>query len=206
MTSLQFIIPKHQIKYKTATRKAQLLVLQGEDFLLVDTIEINSLTIKDYIKISDNTIIIQLPSILKNVPLSNIILLGRIKNLSNAVLINELSDTVVEGFQKLIQRYIKYFLQSPNSNIFSPSGGGVLKMIGQTTIDDGQSIISRLSDATKIAKDALIKEQSNLSLPLSEKLLDVQILNITMIADDNVQITKQIINKAGQNTSFNLNI
>jgi hypothetical protein len=206
MNALQFIIPKKQIKYKSANRNGQILILQGENFLEVDKIEINDQVITDYVKLSDNTIIIQLPNILSGVSITSIILLGRVVDLSTAVLVNELSDRIVSGPQKLIQRYIKYFLQSPNSNVFNSEGGGILKLIGQTNIDDDASIVSKLVDATNTAKNAVIREQANSSLPLSEKLLDVQIVDITLLAEDSIQIVKKLLNKAGQTTSFSLNI
>lgn len=206
MKALQFIVPKQLIKYDSAKRKKDIVTIQGKNLLNVTSIEINEQTITEYIKISDNIIIAQLPTFLLQQPIEKLILLGPSLNNTNAVLVNELKDKSVSGTQKLIQRYIKIFLQSPNSNYFNKGGGGVLSMIGQTVIRDGQSIITRLLEATKITKEIIFAEQNVSRLPLNEKLLDVQILNIAMNNVDSVQLDKKIITKAGTESSFNLSL
>jgi hypothetical protein len=206
MRSLQFIIPKQIIQYNKVSRKGGTLTVQGTNLLSVTEILLNNYPVDVWVKVSDTLLLIEIPDFLQGVTIQNVSLYGKAINLSTAVLSAELNDKPIEGFQKLIQRWVKYLLQAPNSNVFTPGGGGLLDMVGRTTTDGGANIYSRVVDAVNVTNTLIFNEQTNQLLPLAEKLLGATIIGITTPSPDEIIVSIKITNQAGSATEFSINI
>jgi len=206
MKSLQFIVPKQIIKYTKATRNKNVLTIKGEELLKVTEVLLNNYTCDVWVKISDNTLLIEIPEFLHAQSITSIALFGKASNLSTATLSAEFNDKPVDGLQKLVQRYVKYLLQAPNSNAFTPGGGGLLSFIGTNTTEDGKNINSRVIDAISATNTLLFDEQAKQQLPLSEKLLGASVLGITAAEPDEVVVSIKITNQAGVTATAAVNL
>jgi hypothetical protein len=206
MKSLQFIVPKQIIKYTKATRNKNVLTIKGEELLKVTEVLLNNYTCDVWVKISDNTLLIEIPEFLHTQSITSIALFGKASNLSTATLSAEFNDKPVDGLQKLVQRYVKYLLQAPNSNAFTPGGGGLLSFIGTNTTEDGKNINSRVIDAISATNTLLFDEQAKQQLPLSEKLLGASVLGITASEPDEVIVSIKITNQAGVTATASVNL
>lgn len=206
MKSLQFIVPKQIIKYTKATRNKNVLTIKGEELLKVTEVLLNNYTCDVWVKISDNTLLIEIPEFLHAQSITSIALFGKASNLSTATLSAEFNDKPVDGLQKLVQRYVKYLLQAPNSNAFTPGGGGLLSFIGTNTTEDGKNINSRVIDAISATNVLVFDEQAKQQLPLSEKLLGASVLGITASEPDEVVVSIKITNQAGVTATAAVNL
>jgi hypothetical protein len=86
MKSLQFIVPKQIIKYTKATRNKNVLTIKGEELLKVTEVLLNNYTCDVWVKISDNTLLIEIPEFLHTQSITSIALFGKASNLSTATL------------------------------------------------------------------------------------------------------------------------
>lgn len=206
MRSLQFVVPKQIIQYDKVTRKGGTLTITGTNLLSVTEILLNSYSVEVWVKISDTLLLVEVPAFLQGITIESVSLYGKVTNLSNAMLSAEFNDKPVEGLQKLIQRWVKYLLQSPDSNVFNPGGGGLLAMVGTTVTNDNTNIYSRVVDAVNTTNKLVFDEQAGQLLPLAEKLLGATITGITTPSPDEVVVSIKITNQAGSASEFTISI
>jgi hypothetical protein len=206
MKSLQFIVPKQVIKYTSASRVKNTIMVKGTDLLAVTEVYLNNYPIEVWVKMTNTLLIIEVPEFLYNQSITSISLYGRVTDLSNASLSIELSDKSVEGMQKLVQRYVKYLLQTPGTNVFTPGGGGLNAMIGTNTTSEGKNINTRIIDAINSTNTLMFDEQANQLLPLSEKFLNASITSVTASEPDEIILSIKLLNQAGEVSNINLNI
>lgn len=94
--------------------------------------------------------------------------------------------TLVEGLERLVQTFVMVFLTTPGSDIFEPdSGGGARAIIGKNTNRQGQSVAADLVLALDRTKSEILRFQSSQpGLPLSEKLLSLDLESLSFVAEE----------------------
>lgn len=199
MRSLEYITPKYIIEFTSLSRTKNTLIIRGQNMNYVTNLYMNGQEVVDFIRLSDEVIIASIPTNLLKKQITPVLYSS--KKDRDAILVPEITGKAIEGMHKLIQRYVKYFLQSPNSNIFNKQGGGVLDMRGML-IEDKKQLTSKIYQATEIAKNAIQKEQKRYNLPPQERLLEVTIVSINMPQEDTLEVVQEITNAAGQTSSF----
>lgn len=191
---------KNPLKVKSVQRLSNNITsITGQDFQTASELFINEELQRQWI-ISSNT------EILLTYPSTKDILTVAI--LTDELIVNKLNLTFFElgpqlksvsGMPKLIQNFIKLLLQAPNSNKFNTFGGGLLKIPGKTIESTQQSVKTDIITAIDRTKTFLVNKQNKIqSLPLSEKLLDVQVLSMNIDADSNMTVSVLVKNKLGE--------
>jgi hypothetical protein len=160
------------------------LEIKGDDFRTVEKILINEVPAPEFIIVNKHTIYVQLPDAARN-KISNIQVVSSKFTKTNhySVIQYELGTKTktVSGLLKLVQLFVKWMLQSPNSDIFNPArGGGMQELVGKVqttkTMDSVASAISRaVSNTVTQIRAAQVNTQG---LPLDERLLGAEIQDI----------------------------
>lgn len=207
---------KNSLSIKGATRVSVtplIIQITGDKFETASEVIINEVSIQQWVAISNDTILAYLPKILEGITISSVAVLTDeiIPNIPNLVHF-EIGSRIqsVEGIQKLIQNFTKVLLQSPGSNKFQTVGGGLLKISGQSLLNGGdRTARGDIIDAINRTKNYLFALHSTKNkMPLSEKLLDAQILSIDLGEDtkSDLIVNLLIINRIGQQSSTNVAI
>lgn len=188
------------------------LKLEGEKFNMATDIILDGVYAQQWVSISDKEILVYVPSTFSNKTIGSIAVVTEelIPNVPNLVFF-ELGTRVksIDGIQKLIQNFVKILMQSPSSNKFQPVGGGLLKLAGMNTVSDDRTARSDIISGISRAKNYLLGIQgANKRIPLSEKLLDVQVLGISSGKQPNTSliVNIKIINRIGEEATTNVSI
>jgi hypothetical protein len=95
-------------------------------------------------------------------------------------------------------------MRTPNTNKFDTFGGGMLKLPGKLMTNAGGNIKADIVNAVDRTKNYLINKQNKLNIPLSEKLLDVRVVAVSIDAEHNMSVAVTITNKAGESSSITI--
>lgn len=207
---------KNSLSIKGATKVSTtplIIQIDGDKFETANEVIINEVSIQQWVAISNDTILAYLPKILEGITISSVAVLTDeiVPNIPNLVHF-EIGSRIqsVEGIQKLIQNFTKVLLQSPGSNKFQTVGGGLLKISGQSLLNGGdRTARGDIIDAVTRTKNYLFALHSTKNkMPLSEKLLDAQILSIDLGENtrSDLIVNLLIINRVGQQSSTNVAI
>lgn len=186
------------------------LEIRGSSFLRTTVVMINDINSPEFIVLSDERILTQIPESQKNEVITSIKVVSESLVAGKTSLLHfELSNfRIVSGTQRLVQFFVKLLLQSPGSDIFNKDiGGGLLKMIGQNdTLNSGRSVKSSILDAITRIKNYIITNQNqNPSIPLNEKLLDVKVNSLTFDETrTEINLNLTITTMSGQQSTTNL--
>jgi hypothetical protein len=196
---------KNPLKISSVTRLSNnITAIKGEGFLEANEVYINEISQRSYIILSDKEIAVNFP--------------GDEKILNVAVLTEQLilnqpnltffeigpSFKSIEGMSKLIQNFIVPLMRTPNTNKFDTFGGGMLKLPGKLMTNAGGNIKADIVNAVDRTKNYLINKQNKLNIPLSEKLLDVRVVAVSIDAEHNMSVAVTITNKAGESSSITI--
>jgi len=196
---------KNPLKVSSVTRLSNnITAIKGEGFLEANEVYINEISQRSYIILSDKEIAVNFP--------------GDEKILNVAVLTEQLilnqpnltffeigpSFKSIEGMSKLIQNFIVPLMRTPNTNKFDTFGGGMLKLPGKLMTNAGGNIKADIVNAVDRTKNYLINKQNKLNIPLSEKLLDVRVVAVSIDAEHNMSVAVTITNKAGESSSITI--
>lgn len=190
-----------------------IIQITGSNLENATEVLVNDLSLSQWVATANDTILAYLPPSLASVTISSVSVLTEnivpgVPNLVHYEVGNKIEST--EGIQKLLQNFVKVLLQTPGSNVFQSVGGGMLKITGQSLMNGGdRTARGEIVDAINRTKSYLFSLHSkNSTMPLSEKLLDVQILSID--TGENVKtdliINLLVLNRAGQQVSSNVAI
>jgi hypothetical protein len=207
---------KNSLTVKNVTKVSSsppILQVTGEKFESATEVLINSISAQQWVATENDTILVYLPASLSTVPITSVAVITEdfVQNIPNLVYF-EIGSKIqaVEGIQKLIQNFVKILLQSPGSNKFQSVGGGLLKIAGQTLINGGDKTArTDIIDAVTRTKSYLFSAHSkNPKIPLAEKLLDAQVLSITVGENGKTDliVSLAIKNRLGEQSSTNVAI
>lgn len=186
------------------------LEIRGKDFTRATSVFINEIQAPEMVIFSDNRLWAQIPPSKVSEVITSLLVVSETLSPGKQSLVHfELDDfRVVAGVQKLAQYFIKLLLQSPGTDIFAKDvGGGLLKMIGQSDIlNNGKSVKTSILDAINRIKSYITSNQvQNSSIPLDERLLDVQVNGISFDeTKTEVTVNLTLTSMAGSQATTNL--
>lgn len=182
------------------------------DFSSASEVRINNQLVREWFLQNEGEIYVSIPPQLQNVIIENISVISESleQNIPNLVFF-ELGTNFnsVSGIQLLLQNFMRIFAQSPDSNKFRRTGGGLIKLAGKNMLAQQGSVKADIVQAVNRTKNYLIREQQNQNIPLAEKLLDAQILGINTDREspkDGLILNLLVTNKLGQQETANLTI
>ena len=191
---------KNPLKVKTIKRLSNNITsVIGDNFQTASELFVNEEVQRQWIILSNTEIAVTFPSsvdIFSIAVLTEELIPDRL-NLTFFEIGPQLKS--VSGMSKLIQNFLKFLLMAPNSNKFNTFGGGLLKIPGKTIDNSQQSIKTEIINAIQRTKNYLVNRQNKIqSMPLSEKLLDVQVLSMNIDTESNMTVSVLIKNKVGE--------
>jgi hypothetical protein len=84
-----------------------------------------------------------------------------------------------------VQTFVLVFLTTPGSDIWEPSsGGGATAIIGKNTNYRGKGVAADLVLALDRTKSEIRQFQAKMNIPLSEKLLSVDLQSLNFVAEE----------------------
>ena len=172
----------------------------GNDFSSVEQVIINEVPAPEFIVLDKHKMYVQLPDAAQSaistveVVSSNFTRFGTGSKVSY-----ELGNKTktVEGILKLVQLFIKWMLQSPNSDIFNPDrGGGLQELVGKLDTDKKMNVLlASVSRSVQSTVAQIRTAQAKVSgLPLSELLLSAEVLDFEIYKEQmeaRVKVTVQ---------------
>lgn len=153
------------------------LEILGADFSGTTEVRINDLQAPEFMVLSKNRILAQVPLSQADGRLTKVLVLAGVPTPSrDSILHFEVGPTVkgITGLEKVIQQFCKLLMQSPGSDRFRPSlGGGLLDLVGKN-VEKGSSQQLQVSvvNAVSRTQDQYLSLQARQrSLPASERLV-----------------------------------
>lgn len=177
----------------------------GEDFSSVERIYINEVSAPEFIVVNKHKMYVQLPeaalSSISSIEVvsSNFTRLGAGSKVSY-----ELGNKTktVSGLLKLVQLFIKWMLQSPNSDIFNPErGGGLQELVGKLDSDKQLNVV--LASVSRSVQNTVAQIRAAqarvLGLQLSERLLSAEVTDFVIFKEQmEAQVKVSIQSAVGQ--------
>ncbi len=153
------------------------LNIVGEKLDQATLVLINDVEAPEYVVVSRNRIIAQVPSSETLSVISKVVVVAEKPSADRSSLLHfEMLGTFrsLQGVERLVQHFCKLLLQSPGSDKFSPGeGGGLLKIVGRNVSKgDSKSLQASVVGAVSRTRDQLLSRQaSNSRIPSDERLL-----------------------------------
>lgn len=159
--------------------------LRGNDFSSAEKVVINEVSVPEFMIMNKSTIYAQLPEGVESLSSIEVLSSRFSREINSAMLEFEIGNKTrkVDGILKLVQLFTKWILQSPGSDIFSPSrGGGLQQIVGQImTTKDMQPVFAAIARAISTTVSQIRAAQSNIpGLMLSERLLSATLVDVNI--------------------------
>jgi len=152
--------------------------IKGLLFSQAQEVFINGSPSPEFMAVSDQEIIAQIPFGMENSTISQLAVLAESPSKDRSSLLHfEIGKTFkpLRGIERLVQLFCKILMQTPGSDRFAPSiGGGLLALAGQN-IDkgEGKALSASISGAVSRTRDQIIGIQNKLPrTPPDERLLN----------------------------------
>lgn len=162
-----------------------LLFLSGPQTERVVDVEVNGVRGFPFTVSGDRTLCVELPSLFT---VRSVAALGRdMGSLTEALIHVGFTDSIldVDGLQLLVQNYLKCFLTSPGSDVFSKKwGGGGNKLVGMVYGKEGDITTAAAEAVRRTTQSIMSRQMSNLTLPRSERLASAKMVTSRLSLDD----------------------
>lgn len=157
--------------------------LRGNDFSSADKVLINEVKVPEFMIVNKTTIYAQLPDEMGSISSIKVISSKFSREIESAMLEFEIGDKTkrIDGILKLVQLFTKWILQSPGSDILTPTrGGGLQQIVGKVmTTKDLQPIFASVTRAINTTVSQIRAAQTNIpGLPLEERLLSANLVDV----------------------------
>jgi len=175
--SIRDILPITAVGYSTKVFPLSINI-QGESFDQATQVYINELVSPEFIILSSNRILAQVPDSERNSILRVITVVAEKPSTKRSSVLNfdvGTSFKGIKGVERLVQFFCKVLLQTPGSDKFNPEdGGGLLTAIGKNiSKNDKRAVQTIASSAVNRTRDQVIVKQNNSRrIPADERLLD----------------------------------
>lgn len=119
-----------------------------------------------------------------------------------------LKPKLIYGIDKLVQIILINLFTSPDGrDVLDPAiGGGILELIGDNIdIDNKSTVFAVVAEKIKKTEREIISSQIGVNCPNTEKLREIQIIDIESGMNDNetyVNVKLRVVNSAGQLTDI----
>lgn len=174
--SIQDLLPVNGLSYATGITPVS-LVITGSSYLGATSVYVNDLQVSEFIIVSDNKIIAQLPSGAVGSVIRKVAVIAEKPTVNRASLLQfdlGSSFSLLQGIERLVQIFCKILIQTPGSDKFYPSlGGGLLTVVGSNVSrSDVKGMQASVVSAVSKTRDQILGIQSkNKSIPSDERLL-----------------------------------
>ncbi len=155
----------------------QSIRIEGSLLLQASEVLINDIDSPEFMIISNDQLIAQVPDSQVNSRLRSVTVLANKPSTDRSSILHlDAGRTFsrLQGLEKLVQYFVKLLLQNPGSDIFSPTeGGGVLGLVGRVvTKSDTTSLSASLVSAVNQTRDQILARQNKIPrIPSDERLL-----------------------------------
>jgi len=159
------------------------IIVKGEDLSTAETVLINQVPSPEFMIVNKSTIWAQLPEGTSRMSTIEVLSSRFTRTIESSKVEFSLGDKTrkVDGVLKLVQLFMKWILQSPQSDIFNPQrGGGLQNIVGQiSTSRDMQPVVASITRAIDTTSAQIRAAQINVpALPLSERLLSASLVDL----------------------------
>ena len=175
--SIRDVLPVTSVAYSTKVTPLS-IIIQGENFDQATKVYINDLEAPEFIILSANRILAQVPDSARSSVQNQISVLAEKPSTKRSSVLSfdvGTSFSSIKGIERLVQFFCKLLLQTPGSDRFSQEdGGGLLTAVGKNVSkNDKRSVQMIISSAVSRTRDQILTKQSRESrLPADERLLD----------------------------------
>lgn len=184
------------------------LLITGKDFRNAFEVYINEMRSPDVVISSNTTLLAQVPWTDRAVPVRTVVIVSsRLTSADHSKLMFRLADqpNSVDGFERLVQTFLKIMFQSTGSDIFSKKvGGNLLKMAGRTiTKPNRATMVSDFHLAVTNTRQQLLAIQTNdPTLNLRERLAFAKVLDARFVPSESALLGRiHIGSQAGQQSA-----
>ena len=165
------------------------LMVLGTRMDLATEVYFNNVQVTEYLVLGSNKLMVRIPPSQVGHQLVSIKVLSQaLLTKTDSVLELQIPQPMgfVEGLERLVQTFVIVFLTTPGSDIFEPnSGGGANAIIGTNTNANGKGVAADLVLAIDRTKSEILRFQATTpNLPVSEKLLSIDLLSLEFVASD----------------------
>ena len=156
------------------------LIITGEKFNEATKVLVNDIECPEFMAISGNQILAQVPDSERSSAISRIAVLAERPSPTRSSVLNyEVGPSVkgIVGLERLVQLFCKLLLQTPGSDKFRPSeGGGLLQIVGRNiSRHDSRSLQASLVGSVSRTRDQILSFQAkNSRIPSDERLLSAR--------------------------------
>jgi hypothetical protein len=185
--------------------------IEGSDFRNTEYVLINDSRSPSVVILSNTKLLAQIPEGEETRPISSVAVISSRLTKADRSIINICignNPKSVDGFERLIQTFLKILFQTPGTDLFAPkSGGGLLGCIGKPIRRPTQSsLVSDFHAAVTRTRQQIISSQANDStLRLDERLLYAKVVDAQFFTSELTLSGKiQIGNQAGNSNLVNV--
>ena len=179
------------------------LFIEAPDIQRVETVFINGTSTKEFVVLSTNKLIVDIPIALRNSPIKTVSLAG-VSGEVGFLTFNIKSNDPITDSRYVVQRFFRYLLMDRGTDIFNPVEGlGLLSGLTNVKFDDVEVYVV---SAIQEAEQHVIRTQRP-QLPTSKTLRMVQIENVSYSTNTltaSVELGFTLADGSKVNTQFNL--
>lgn len=156
------------------------VIITGEKFDQASKVLINDLEAPEFIVLSKNRILAQVPDSERKSVLRKLAVLAESPSVKRSSLLHfEVGSSFksLKGVERLVQLFVKLLLQTPGSDKFDQNlGGGLLTLVGKNiSRQDSKSVQSAVVSAVGRTRDQILTLQSKSNrIPADERLLSAK--------------------------------
>jgi phage baseplate assembly protein W len=175
LLTIRDLLPVSKVTYAKVSPPT--LDIYGQKFSEASIVQINDLDSPEFMILSDNRILAQIPDGQSNSQVHKVTVLADTPSTKRSSQLHfEMGKSFysLAGIEKLVQIFCKILLQSPGSDSFNPTiGGGLLALVGMNVERDAErTLVAAALSAVSRAKDQVVSMQSkNKRIPKDERLL-----------------------------------
>jgi hypothetical protein len=155
----------------------------------------------------------QVPEAEDGAPIRSIVVISsKLRKIERSKIMFRLGDSPksVDGFERLIQTFLKIMLQSTNTDIFSPKlGGNLLSAVGKPISNPStQSLTTDFALAVTRARQQIMALQvGDPTLNLNERLAFARVLEVKFIPNELALLGRVYLgNQAGRQSSVGVGL
>jgi len=189
------------------------LIVRGKALNEAYEVYINERKSPSVVISNNQTLLAQVPEQEEGAPIRSIVVISsRLSKIERSKIMFRFGDSPksVDGFERLIQTFLKIMLQSTNTDIFSPKlGGNLLSAVGKLISNPStQSLTTDFALAVTRARQQIMALQvGDPTLNLNERLAFAKVLEVKFVPNELALLGRVYLgNQAGRQSSVGLGL
>ncbi len=166
------------------------LIVHGKDLNEAYEVYINERKSPSVVISSSEILLAQVPETEDGAPIRSIVVISsKLRKIERSKIMFRFGDSPksVDGFERLIQTFLKIMLQSTNTDIFSPKlGGNLLSAVGKLIGDPStQSLTTDFAlSVTRARQQIMALQVGDPTLNLNERLAFAKVLEVKFVPNE----------------------